>query len=251
MRAFIKLLTIVVIVLITVTLTSSFAKNYVSLSGEFYFNLPDDWVKIDYPTVDLYLAQNNVGDASFYYDAVFAPKTNDPFYNGEYLFLTYDKIGQLSDKQIDSVLATMTKLFGEDLKYFPVANYLTDLKSNAPNYDKEKKIVSVLNDVSQKAESFKKNLLMFKFYNRGIAKFFFYSPDSLFETSKNDFYDMVNTFSDENVDAALPKENVKIADIETGTDSDDGSSNGSKVAIFVAIAVVLFIVIKKRKKARS
>ncbi len=225
------------------------AKNYVSLSGRFYVDIPEEWEKVDFKIVDEYLQRNKVGLEGFYYDAVFAPKSNDPFHNGNYLTITYEIRNELNDDQIDSVLNEMSRVFGNDVKYFPAADYLTNLNSNTPVYDKDQKVAYVINDVTQKSELFKKNLLFYKFYHRGIAKFYFYSPDSLFQKSKPIFENIISSFSSENIEEALPKEDVKIADIDTP--KEDDSSNSSWIAIFIALIVVIIAVARKKKKQRS
>ena len=225
------------------------AKNYVSLSGRFYVDMPEEWDKVDFKIVDEYLQRNKVGLEGFYYDAVFAPKSNEPFYHGNYLIITYEIKNELNNDQIDSVLNEISRVFGNDVKYFPAADYLTNLSSNTPVYDKNQKVVYVINDVTQKSESFKKNLLFYKFYHRGIAKFYFYSPDSLFQESKPIFEKIVSSFSSENIEEALPKEDVKVADIDTP--KEDDSSNSSWIAIFIALIVVVIAVARKKKKQRS
>ena len=225
------------------------AKNYVSLSGRFYVDIPEEWEKVDFKIVDEYLQRNNVGLEGFYYDAVFAPKSNEPFYHGNYLIITYEIKNELNDDQIDSVLNEISRVFGNDVKYFPAADYLTNLSSNTPVYDKNQKVAYVINDVTQKSESFKKNLLFYKFYHRGIAKFYFYSPDSLFQESKHIFEKIISSFSDKNIEEALPKEDVKIADIDTP--KEDDSSNSSWIAIFIALIVVIIAIARKKKKQKS
>lgn len=224
------------------------AKNYVSLSGRFYVDIPEEWEKVDFKIVDEYLQRNNVGLEGFYYDAVFAPKSNEPFYHGNYLIITYEIKNELDDGQIDSVLNEISRVFGNDLKYFPAADYLTDLKSNTPVYDKDQKVAFVVNDLTQKDESFKKNLLFYKFYHRGIAKFYFYSPDSLFQESKPIFEKIISSFSGKNIEEALPEEHLKVADIET-PDEDD-NSNSSWIPIMCALIVVILVVARKKKKQK-
>ena len=221
------------------------AKNYVSLSGRFYVDIPEEWEKVDFKVVDEYLQRNNVGLEGFYYDAVFANKSNKPFYNGNYLTITYEIRNELNDKQIDSVLNEMSRIFGNNVKYFPVSDYLVDLNSNTPVYDKDQKVAYVINDITQKSESYKKNLLFYKFYHRGIAKFYFYSPDSLFNESKSIFEKIVSSFSSENIEEALPKEDVKIADIETA--KEDNDSNSSWIPIMSALIIIIIVIARKKK----
>lgn len=60
------------------------------------------------------------------------------------------------------------------------------------------------------------------------------------------FEKIISSFSGENIEDALPKENLKVADIKTPDEKN--SFNTIWVAIFVAILVVIIAVRKKRKK---
>ncbi len=225
------------------------ADNYVSLNGGFYFTYPDDWEQIDYNTVDVFLSRGQVSRDLYGYEAVFAPSVNSPFFKGNYLILIVDTVGVLTKEKKDSILNEFGRSFAKKFKYAPMRDYLVNLESENPNYDREKEIASVLNDIKQMGEPFKKNLLMLKFYEKGVARFFFYSPDSVFEASKVIFEQMINSFSTENIDAAFAPEEVKVADIKVENKSDDayGKSDIIPVAVLVAVIVVLVAVIRRRK----
>jgi hypothetical protein len=166
--------------------------------------------------------------------------------------LTVDAVGVLSKEQKDSILNEFGRSFAKRFKYAPMRDYLVNLKSENPNYDREKQIASVLNDVRQNDEAFKKNLLMLKFYEKGVARFFCYSPDSVFDASKTIFEQMINSFSTENIDAAFAPEEVKMADIEVESKSDNESrgSDFIPIAVVAALVIVLIAVIR-RKRARQ
>ncbi|MDF1545377.1 MAG: hypothetical protein P1R58_09775 [bacterium] len=237
--------------LIALTLAlSAAAGEYVSLNGKFRFTYPDDWEQMDYSTVDAFLYNNRASDESFNYEAVFSPKSNSPFHKGDYLILTLDKIGALDSTQTDSLMNSLGRVFGNRVKYYPQSSYIANLKSNTPYFDRANRVAKIINDVSESNDPFKKNLLVYKFYDEGIAKFFFYSPDSLFENSRPVFEQMVATFSTENIDEALPKEEVKIADIDTDKDEDKGIF-GLPIAVFAALVVVFIVIMRKKRAARA
>ena len=226
------------------------AKTYVSLSGEFYINHPDDWEQIDFNTVDLFLARSGVEESMYNYDAVFAPSASTPFFSGNYLILTVEKVGELTDRGIDSVLDGFSETFKTGITYVPVDNFVADLKSNAPGYDRDNKVLTVLNDIYQGQEAVKKNLVMLKFYDQGIATFYFYSPDSLFEGGKQVFEDIVASFGTEDLESMIPREEVKVADIETDA---EGNLKTEKplwwlyviIGILALVAIVVYIKIRK------
>lgn len=230
------------------------AANYVSWAGGFHIVIPDGWEQVDYQTVDAFLISNQAGRDVLNYDAVFAPSVSAPFFVGNYLIVTVDTVGQLSKSQIDSVLGVMGATFGQDVKYFPVADFLADMKSNTPNYDSEQKLATVVNDIVHRDQVTKKMMLMTKFYEKGLATFYFYSPDSLFEQSKHVVSEIVQSFSTVNLDAAAGKSDLRIADVEVGGDSaddGDGSIWPSSWVPFMGIIIILIAVIaRKRREAR-
>lgn len=231
------------------------AKNYVSWTGGFYIEIPDDWEQIDYQTVDAFLISNQAGRDVLNYDAAFAPLASVPFFVGNYLIVTVDTVGQLSKTQIDSVLGVMGATFGKDVKYYPVADFLSDMKSNAPTYDAEKKLATVISDIVRGDKVAKKLMLMTRFYEKGLATFYYYSPDSLFEQSKHVVSEIVQSFSTEDLEAAAGKTEVRVADVDVDHDddpgSDDGSISSSTWVPFVGIVVVLIVIIARRKKSRQ
>lgn len=247
-------LTIAVVLL---TLASVQAATYVSLNGQFYITYPDNWEQIDFNTVDLFLSRSNAEPYMFEYDAVLAPSASSPFFAGDYLILTVEKCGELSPTQVDSVLEIFGNTFTSGITYVTSENLTADLESDVPRYDRGRKVVSVLNDIFQGQEAVKKNLVMMKFYDQGIATFYFYSADSMFETSRQIFEDMVASFSTENLEAMLPREEVKVADIETDAEGNlktgDSDSNPYflPVAVFLALVVVIIAIRAKKKKQKQ
>ncbi|MDZ4722815.1 MAG: hypothetical protein SGI97_02755 [candidate division Zixibacteria bacterium] len=223
-------------------------KPFVSFNGKFYFNYPDNWQQVDYRTVDYFLSQGQSSQQAFNYEAVFAPDTLGPFFEREYLIVTLDTIGMMSQQRIDSVLGELNDNFGDKVKYAPVGNYMTDLRSNAPVYDQSTQTVSILTDVTDITDQgsvLKKNLLVLKFYERGIANFYFYASDSIFSTLAPTFKNIVASFSSENVESATPKETVKIGNV-------DVKSKKSPMWLFwVPIVIVLgalLVIFKKRRR---
>jgi hypothetical protein len=228
------------------------AENYVSWAGGFYISMPDDWEQIDYQTVDVFLISNQAGRDVLDYDAVFAPSSSIPFFTGNYLILTLDTVGELTRTQIDSVLNHMSKTFGRDVKYYPVADFLSDMKSNAPNYDADTRLITVLSDIVAQGKVTKKLMHMTKFYERGLATFYFYSPDSLFDQSKHLFKDIVQSFSTEDIEAAAGHQEVRVADIDSEEATEDnGDEDSLPIVTYIAPIVVIMIIIFAARKKRG
>lgn len=222
-------------------------QTYVSLKGGFYIEYPDDWAQVDYWLVDAYLLRNKMDTAVLDYEAAFAFKDAPHFFSGDYLILTVDTVGELKDWQIDSVLIELVRSFGKRVRHSPTADFLANLEPNLPNYDTLTKTVTILNEVDEQ-QVLKKSLLMMKFYERGVATFYFYSPDSLFETSKYLFEQIVASLSTENVEDALPKEQLKVADLEDPEGvHEDENKKSKKIYLYVGAALVLLIVVLIRR----
>ncbi len=221
---------------------------YVSLNGKFFIEYPSDWHQIPYAEVDAYLASKKAGRPLYDYDAVFAPKQSNPFYNGTYFIMSVEKVGNLSDKQIDSVLNELSQTFGKGIKYFPVANFLADIKTDSPNYDKKTKTITIYNKIVQNETAIKNSLIIMKFYDFGIATFYCYALGDAFETEKEIFSQIAASVSTEDIQSKIPKEQVKIAKIDPNKkslgNSDDDSSN---TVIYISLGIVLFIILLRKK----
>ncbi len=223
------------------------ADTYVSFKGKFYIQYPEDWVQVPYLTADMFLSRSGSDPTALNYEAVFAPKSSSPFFAADYLILTVDTAEWLYDYQIDSVVDEMTKTFGKDMEYFPSWDQPTDLKSNTPVYDKSNKILTVISDVVAGDRIVKKNLMVKKFHDKGVANFYFYAPDSTFEQSKKVFQGIVNSFSTENVSQAVPKEVGKVS----------GDSNTNKISFrqmlipIGAALLILIVLLIRLRKARA
>ena len=246
----VRIIVAMVAVILIGSITVS-AKNYVSWAGGFHIVIPDDWEQIDYQTVDAFLLSNQAGPDVLNYDAVFAPSASIPFFVGNYLIVTVDSVGELSQTQIDSVLGVMSATFGQDVKYFPVADLVSDMKSSTPSYDAEKQLATVVNNIVHQNQVTKRLMLMTKFYENGLATFYYYSPDSLFDQSKHVVSEIVQSFSTEDLDAAAGKSGVQVADVDIDPDdkdSDDGSISSSTWVPFAGVIIVLIVILARRKK---
>ncbi|UCC43467.1 MAG: hypothetical protein JSU65_10020 [Candidatus Zixiibacteriota bacterium] len=236
-------------VLLTVPIAAH-AEDYVSFNGKFRITLPEGWNRADYRTVDYWLQQAGSGREALNYEVVYSPNEGGLFAQDEYLILTLDLIGEQTETQIDSILKDMGGVFGEGLKYMPVQDFMTNMESDAPVYDSSNKTVSVVTDLSRPGEEFKKNWLVMKFYEQGIANFYFYSPDSVFEATKPVFAGIVSSFSTDNLETSGSAEDVRVADLEE-RQSDRGliSEIMLGLGVLILIAVLVIRIRRSRKNA--
>ena len=231
------------------------AGTFVDLKGDFYFDYPEDWMEIDHRVVDLHLMANQAGETTLDYEAAFAPKESSPFYSGAYFILTVDTMSAAdAERSIDSVLNDMKAKFGKRVKYYPVADFLADMKSNAPSYDAEQKTINVINDIVEGDVVIKRHLLVRKFYERGVASFYFYAPDSLFAQAEPTFSKVLESFHSGGAEEMLPSETLKVANLGDVTEKppvDDDDSTVSRFGIPVAVLVVLGIILISARRRRK
>ena len=247
----IPVIALFMVILFSVPLT---AGTYVSWKGGFHVTYPDDWYQVDYNTVDLFLFKNRADTTTMKYEAAFADSAYSPFFAGDYLILTTDVIEGMTQQQVDSVLGKLQATFGANIKYYPVADLLSDLKSNEPSYGRERKVASVLNDVVMGDQLIKRGLIMMKFFDNGVASFYFYAPDSVFQDSKRKFNDIVASFSTEGLDSVSTTSNVRVADVDPGrkTTPTETDSSSTRNYLFFAVAFLLImIVVFRRIKSRK
>ena len=223
-------------------------QQYVSLNGGFYITYPDEWAQVDYWLVDNYLLRSDTVDSTmFAYEAVFAQKDVPHFFSGEYLILTIDTVGKLKDWQIDSILIELVTAIEERVVYNRISDFLANPKLNVPSYDTLTQTVALLDEIP--GQVMKKSLSVMKFYDKGIATFYFYAPDSVFESSKVRFEQIVASFSTD-IETVLSKEKLKVADLEESTqqkDADGKSGKSKKTYLYIGVALVLVLLVIIRR----
>ncbi len=224
------------------------ANTYVSLTGGFYIIYPDDWSQVDYRIVDAYLFQSQAEREVFDYEAAFAPRSASPFFSQQYLILTIDTVGPLTAGQVDSVVRHMGSAMTAPLKKQRFDHFLRNPVKDTLVYDSVSMAAVALDEITEIQESVKLHMLVTKFYDRGIATFYFYTPDSLLESTARLVGEIVGSFSTENIEDALPKEDLKIADIkESRDDSDTDGGSSKKIYLIIGAALILILVVVIRR----
>jgi hypothetical protein len=222
---------------------------YYSSNGKFVIRYPASWGQVDYATVDYFLMRSDANQQALEYEAVFAPKESGVFYNGPYLILTVDTVGQLNQEEIDSLLDQLSQSFGEGIKYLPTGDYLTDLATQAPNWDAAKRQISIRTNITEQYKVIKRNLWVMQLYDGGIANFYFFTPDTLFEQYRPTFEEIVRSFQTENIEELVPKQQHKLAKIEDMPEPKNRNSL-TLFGIPTGLIVILIIIIASRKKRR-
>lgn len=222
------------------------AETYVSFKGGFYFKYPENWIQIDFNTADLFLSRSATDISSMQYEAVFAPAESSPFFAGEYLILKLDTLEWLYEYKEDSIVEAVEANIGQELLQTSVWDHLADTSSIIPVYDKENKIIFIQSDLTQGVEIIKRSIFIKKMYDKGVAEFYFFAPLETFESSKEVFKNIVMSFSTENVNQALPTEELIVAEFDDDTD-DSGTI---MIALAAALLIIIAVIVRLKMAAK-
>jgi len=237
---------------------------FVDWRAGYHVTYPDDWYHVPYSDVSIFLIEQNITPAEFDYDAVLARKTEGEFHSGPYIFLTFQPVGQLKDKQIDSVLKFISNEYGLSHNEEPITAPGMVFGLSRPVYDKSLNAVAVKTRVTSEFTD-KYVLEMWKFYEKGIALFLCYASKEMYNDAQPIFINIFKSFSTKDLDKVAPRDSAKIVDASErtmpssyGDDSsipggEKGLSESTRRALFVVLllvimAVLLRVFIFKKKK---
>ncbi len=133
----------------------------------------------------------------------------------------------------------------QSTKNTSVWDQLADTNSFISVYDKENKIIFIQSDITQGVQILKRSIFIKKMYDKGVAEFYFFAPHETFESSKEVFKNIVISFSTENVDQALPTEELKVAELEDDTEY----SRTTMIALAAALLIIIAVIVRKMKLA--
>jgi hypothetical protein len=226
--------------------SSAEANTFVSFNGQFLFSYPETWMQIDYTTAEYYLTRGKP-DQEVDFEAVFSVRETMVLFQGQYLILTVDTLGALTPEQIDSVVAVTSEEFKHPVKEVSSDAFMTGSCGDSILFDRGNGLLAVETAVQGNEASSRVNLLVMKFYPRGIANFYFYSPETEFAAALTDYRDMVMSFSTENLDQALGRDSVKIAEPK-------GEREIASKYIFMfagLVVIILAILVVRAKRAKN
>ena len=227
------------------------AKTFVSFNGKFYIEYPDNWDQIDYLSVDYHLSRSNPNPELLAYEAVFAPVSDQMFFDGPYLLLTVDTVTELIGSAKDSALASIARGFGNSIDSSFSGDMFANLRPDAPMYDPATRLFAAETDIHEGRTLTKRNLLVVKLYERGLANFYFYAPDSLWKSAVPVFAQIARSFTAGTPQAQSTKESVKIADIETGRENSSSPKATWLILLCLVVILIALIVAVRKRKERS
>jgi hypothetical protein len=240
------------------------ANTYINWSSEYYVNYPDNWYQVSYGTADFFLTNQNVDPTTYNYDVVLAQSGDPAFFNMPYAFLHSQLVGELSNKEIDSVLNSLSKDYGNEWSSGSLKDVNRNLGMERPIYDRSMKAVAIKSRITSDVTD-KYLIEIRKFFKNGVFILLGYSPiDSLAEAQKV-YLQMLNSFSDQNLDAVAPKDSFKVVDVSKREaakyneeefpqpGAEKGISDNTKRIIYIVVlviivgAVIAAIFMKKKK----
>jgi len=220
-----------------------FADTFVSFNGRFHFTYPDTWMQVDYMTAEYYLTRGKP-DQQIDFEAVFSIKETLLLFQGQYLILTVDTIGALTPVQIDSVVNAASEEFKRPVKEVTADAFLITSCSDSLLFDRTNGLLAVETEVPGDKASTRTNLLAMKFYEQGIANFYFYAPSPEFTLALPDYRQMVMSFSTEKMDEALGRDSVRV------DATDKTSVTGKYLVMFAGLFIIaLAILIARVRRA--
>ncbi|MBD3403197.1 hypothetical protein GF420_09905 [candidate division GN15 bacterium] len=242
------------VVLVLALASMAGAASYVSLNGGFYVDYPNSWRQVDYETVDFFLSQAGANPEAYNYEAVLAASDSGAFYEQEYVILRIDTVGELTRRQMDSTAADLADVYDEQIAFASLGETLDDLRAGRPVLDRDKRLFVRLSELEGTDGGQQRDLYMVKFYERGLAHFYCFAPDSTFEQVRSDFYNIARSLSTEDIASRLPKERVRLADPERVTKSPDENKwplGGWLAAIGVVIVVIVLVLTRLQQKKKK
>lgn len=245
-RALIGLSVLIAAILAATTAT---AEVFESFNGRFHFAYPDSWVQIDYVTAEVYLTRGNP-DQEVDFEAVFSDKKAFAVFQGQYLILTVDTVGPLTAEQRDSVLNNMSREFNRPVKEVTSDAFMMAACRDSIVFDRADGRVVVETEVPGDKSGTRVNLLVMKFYDQGIANFYFYCPAIEVAANLPVFREMVMSFSTEQLQPATPAGPIKVADIESGRNKTRNYSLFFGGPILIVFLILIIQLRKKRKRSQ-
>lgn len=259
---------ILILALVAVLLLGSMvsAENYVNFKGQFYFEIPEGWDKVDYRLVDYYLSYSDTSKEVFDYEVVYAPASSERYLDDAYVVVTFDSLGTMSRVESDSILTAIASGYSRDILDAPIVRTMSDLVPGKPKINLSERVVSVIVNMAHRPESRKKLWQYMRLNDVGMISLYFYSPDSLFEASKPVFDAIVKSLSFENLRQAASTDSAVFTEVGRGSENNNDEAidwgNGedsiwsgslSRYLLIAVIVIVLFgliwnFVIRRRKK---
>lgn len=239
--------------------TAETAGNYVNWGKKYYITIPGDWRQIERSNVESFLQLHGKNPEEVDFDIFLCPKDASPFYSQAYVFISAEQLAN-SVSFADSIYAGMGREFDKLINEAADAGPISRMKSRVPVYDKSTQTITQVSELNTQGQNQIMTLVM-KFYDYGIATFYYYTTADKYEGFKDKFKEISDSFSGEDLEeaAGVDKPNiVDVSDINAQTNTSEAvqiaeeDPGESKVifplAITISLAMVALVVIRKRRQ---
>jgi hypothetical protein len=233
-------------ILVLVVAVTVLATTFRSFSGKFAFDIPVGWNQVDYRTADYHMKQI---DSSLTFEAVFSDGGSSSVFGDKYLILTVDTVGALNQQGLDSLLSSVQNEFKKKVQRYAGTDedgYISQKYIDKVAYDTVHNVISIVTTLWDSSVKHR-NVLAIKVYDHGVANFYFYSPDSLYEAGLPAFRSILASFTTD-VDSKSSSKPVKVANLKRGQET---SFTIIFIVIAVALALIVFILLSRRRKKNS
>jgi hypothetical protein len=240
-----------------ILICASFAvtETFVNWRGGYHITYPDDWRKVAYGSVNFFLSSQDISVYEFDYDAVISKKSDQPFFEMPYIFISHEFVEQLNNQRVDSILGTLTGEYKG--RYKKISDLPGDMGFGLSKPIFVESIRTLIIKSRVTSEHIDKILLeMWRFHDKGIAIFLCYSPKEMYEESRPIFLDILRSFSTENLEEMAPKDSFEVVDLSqreaSKYDESDFPPPGSEAGLsgesrrawlFVGLGVVVLVII--------
>ncbi len=236
--------------LLLLALPAAANQYFISFNGKFYFEYPESWEQVPFTTVNFFLSRQSRDGTIPAYEVVLAPRDTIPFHEQEYLFLTVDTVGELTGAAPDSLMSTLREVFGGEILKQPLSDFANPILQTSIVYDESRGIIATLTGDRFGDEVLRRNLLVIKLYERGVANFYVYSPVERFDKVAALFAGMIGSFS---TGEPLPEQiaPVRVAEIDLESESAGGSTTIPNWIYIIAAVLLLGIALIAFRRRRG
>lgn len=230
------------------------ANNYINWGKKYYITIPDDWRQIDRFNVENFLRLHDKDPEQVDFDVFLCPAAAVPFYSQAYVFISAEEV-ENSVSIADSIQVGMAREFDKLIDETARTGPISRVKSGKPVYDKSTQTITQVSEVNAQGQNQIMTLVM-KFYDFGIATFYFYTTEDKYESFKEKFKEIADSFSDEDLEKASGGAKPKIVDVsDINSTTNPPVSLEEKKSFFggpapwaVLISLVVVVLIARRKR---
>jgi hypothetical protein len=162
------------------------------------------------------------------------------------MIITLDSTSELSLDQRDSTAKAVASDLGKRLVQVDKADFLTQPLGDGAVYCPELRTLAILSVAHPGTPEERLNVLALRFFERGAAYFFLYSPEATIAAAQTDLLSVLQSFTTDDL-TVRATEPIRVADIK----DDDKKNNPTPVVGGALVIIIAAIVIARKRRARK